>query len=182
MTNKNIVVQYAHFEVEPFESDSLECDRVNTSRQVNSGQNDVCFVPEKSVFEHWISTTLAQIAETGSVCLRIVGRDEMLALNGRYRGKYTATNVLSFPANPAEVEVSPALDAILGDIAICADIVCAQAGEQNKPEVNHWAHMTVHGVLHLAGYDHQTDGETKNMEALEVEILKSFNFPDPYYE
>jgi probable rRNA maturation factor len=110
------------------------------------------------------------------VCIRVVGQAASRRLNAGYRGRDKATNVLSFPAAPIERE----LGGLLGDLVICAPVVAAEAREQRKTLTEHWAHMIVHGVLHLHGYDHETAGEARAMERLEVEILRGFGYHDPY--
>lgn len=126
-----------------------------------------------------------------SLSIRIVSSDESQALNLQYRGKERPTNVLSFPFEfPAELppemmaELMPdeALpEAMLGDLAICADVVKSEAQQQNKKLHDHWAHMVVHGCLHLLGYDHIKDQEAEVMEALEVSILSKLKISDPYH-
>src|SRR5690606_500913 len=108
--------------------------------------------------------------------IRIVDRDEIQALNAQYRHKNTPTNVLSFPC-----ELPPAVDVpLLGDIVICAQVVQEEAAAQHKAELSHWAHMVVHGTLHLLGYDHMDDAEANEMESLEIEILNTLGFANPY--
>jgi len=103
---------------------------------------------------------------------------ESQALNRRFRGKDRPTNVLSFPADlPPELELP-----LLGDLVVCREVVEAEAAEQGKPAEAHWAHMVVHGTLHLLGYDHETAEGAEAMEALEAEILSEFGWPDPYQE
>ncbi|WP_136680382.1 rRNA maturation RNase YbeY [Neptunomonas sp. XY-337] len=127
-------------------------------------------------FEQWVSCALTGRKTEGEVCICIVSPEESQQLNNDYRGKDKPTNVLSFPFEaPPEVPVS-----LLGDLAICADVVASEAQEQGKPLRNHWAHMTIHGVLHLIGYDHIKDADAEAMEALEVEILASLDIPNPY--
>ena len=111
-----------------------------------------------------------------TVCIRIVGTAASRRLNAGYRGKDKPTNVLSFPAAPVERE----LDGSLGDLVICVPVVAAEAREQRKARAEHWAHMVVHGVLHLHGYDHVTARQARVMEGLEVEILRGFGYQDPY--
>jgi len=111
-----------------------------------------------------------------TVCIRIVGAAASRRLNAGYRGKDKPTNVLSFPSAPVERE----LDGSLGDLVICAPVVAAEAREQRKARAEHWAHMVVHGVLHLHGYDHETARQARVMEGLEVEILRGFGYQDPY--
>jgi probable rRNA maturation factor len=111
-----------------------------------------------------------------SLCVRVVGAAESRRLNAGYRGKDRPTNVLSFPASPAERTFGGAL----GDLLVCAPVVAREAREQHKPPVAHWAHMIVHGTLHLLGYDHEVSRAARRMEALEVEILRGFRYHDPY--
>jgi len=115
-------------------------------------------------------------AAQAGVCIRIVGAAASRRLNAGFRGKDKPTNVLSFPAAPIERE----LDGALGDLVICAPVVAAEAREQGKTLAGHWAHMVVHGVLHLHGYDHGTARDARAMEGLEVEILRGFGYHDPY--
>jgi len=115
-------------------------------------------------------------AAAGGLCIRVVGAAASRRLNREYRGKDKPTNVLSFPASPAERELAGSL----GDLAICAAVVAAEAREQGKAPRAHWAHMVVHGVLHLHGYDHQSARDARRMEGLEVEILRGFGYQNPY--
>lgn len=108
-------------------------------------------------------------------CIRIVDAAESEALNRSYRGKNQPTNVLSFPA---ELDI-PGVD-VLGDIVICAPVVIAEAAEQAKTVHDHFAHMVVHGMCHLHGYDHEQEEEAQVMESLEVEVLAGFGITDPY--
>ena len=113
--------------------------------------------------------------------IKCVSDDEIKALNNTYRSKDKPTNVLSFPNNPDEDE--PLGDGELryiGDIAISLDTIEREAAEQNKAITDHFAHMTLHGYLHLLGYDHETDVEAAEMEALEIAILAKFNIKNPY--
>jgi probable rRNA maturation factor len=111
-----------------------------------------------------------------SVCIRIVGRAESRRLNREFRGKDRPTNVLSFPASSDE----RALGGSLGDLVVCAPVVAAEAREQGKERAAHWAHMVVHGMLHLHGLHHGTRREAAAMERLEVEILRGFGYQNPY--
>jgi probable rRNA maturation factor len=111
-----------------------------------------------------------------TVCIRVVGATASRRLNAGYRGKDTPTNVLSFPSALIERE----LGGSLGDLVICAPVVAVEAREQRKARAEHWAHMVVHGVLHLHGYDHETVRQARVMEGLEVEILRGFGYQDPY--
>lgn len=109
------------------------------------------------------------------LCIRIVDADESAALNQRYRGKAGPTNVLSFPCASGVPELN-----LLGDLVICAPVVAGEAQTQGKTEAAHWAHMVVHGVLHLLGYDHIGDHDALIMETRERAILARLGFPDPY--
>ena len=114
----------------------------------------------------------------GELTVRIVDAPEATELNARYRGVDRPTNVLSFPFDtPAGVDV-----ALLGDVVICAPVVAREASEQGKTPEAHFAHMVVHGILHLAGYDHEHASEAQRMEALERGVLASLGYPDPYRE
>mgnify|MGYP001574642686 FL=1 len=137
--------------------------------------------PATTEVEPWVAraVSLAGVDGPAEVSVRIVEAGEMHALNREYRGKDKPTNVLSFPAG--EVEGLPAdVPRLLGDIVICAEVVRAEAAEQGKDVADHWAHMLVHGTLHLLGHDHETDAEAVEMEALEARILSNFGVPDPY--
>ncbi len=136
-------------------------------------------VPHASKLRAWASAALP--AGSGVVCVRVVGSAESRKLNRRWRGKDKPTNVLSFPYSGAyALAPSRSPDFELGDIVICAPVVAREAREQGKPLNAHWAHMLVHGVLHLCGYDHVKSRDAKRMEALEVKILSRFGYQDPY--
>jgi probable rRNA maturation factor len=137
-------------------------------------------VPRADKLRMWADKTLS--SSHHSLCIRIVGNTESRKLNRRWRGKDKPTNVLSFPFSnfPASVQRPAASCLFLGDVVICAPIVAREAREQGKPLRAHWAHMVVHGVLHLQGYDHVNNRDAKRMEAREVEILFGFGYQDPY--
>ncbi len=140
-------------------------------------------IPPPDQIRRWVSSTLDIVrpdaAKPVDVSVRIVGRDEIRALNRDYRHRDTATNVLSFPTGDiAGLPESESL--MLGDIVVCAPVVAAEAEEQHKSVVDHWAHMLVHGTLHLLGHDHEHDDDAVDMEALEVSILSGFGIADPY--
>lgn len=135
-------------------------------------------VPSGKDIRHWITTALTGRTpqEQVEVSVRLVGDTEMAQLNETYRGKKGPTNVLSFPADlPPELNLP-----LLGDIVICAPVVAAEAAQQGKNPTAHWAHMTVHGTLHLLGYDHIEEEEAAIMEALESAILRQLNYSCPY--
>ncbi|GLQ93214.1 rRNA maturation RNase YbeY [Dyella acidisoli] len=135
-------------------------------------------VPAPVSFRRWVEAALAgaRRRQAAELSIRIVGTREGRTLNRTYRDKDYATNVLSFPTDlPAGVRLP-----LLGDIAICAPVVRREATEQGKPAADHWAHLTVHGVLHLLGYDHIVEAEAVRMEALETRILKGLGISNPY--
>ena len=132
--------------------------------------------PEEEDLRNWIRAALSNRRQDTEISVRLVGIEEMSRLNLTYRGEPGATNVLSFPAGlPAEFELP-----LLGDIVICAPIVQREAAEQGKAPDAHWAHMAVHGTLHLLGFDHLKDEEAEVMEALETAILAKLHYPCPY--
>jgi probable rRNA maturation factor len=135
-------------------------------------------VPAAASFRRWVEAALrgARRRKSTELAIRIVDTDEGRALNRDYRGKDYATNVLSFPA---ELPPGVALP-LIGDLAICAPVVAREAAEQGKPLRYHWAHLTVHGVLHLLGHDHIEEAQAEAMEALETRILAGLDIPDPY--
>ena len=134
--------------------------------------------PEEGDIRSWIAAALAGGARTADseICVRLVDRDEMSKLNRDYRAKEGPTNVLSFPSDlPTELELP-----LLGDIVICAPVVRTEAEQQHKSLRAHWAHLTVHGTLHLLGYDHIEEHQAVAMETLETHILEQLNFACPY--
>jgi probable rRNA maturation factor len=135
-------------------------------------------VPPAPDLKRWARSALGH-GVRGELTVRIVGEEESARLNVRYRGKQGPTNVLSFPAGvPASAESDEVLP--FGDLVICADVVEREAREQGKPLAAHWAHMVVHGALHLMGYDHETAREARVMERRERALLAALGFPDPY--
>lgn len=138
-------------------------------------------LPTESQFQHWINHALTHQAQTADypeteITIRIVDEAESHELNLTYRGKDKPTNVLSFPFEVPEGIELP----LLGDLVICRQVVEKEAAEQQKPLDAHWAHLAIHGTLHLLGYDHLTDDEAEEMESLETEIMLSLGFDDPY--
>ena len=140
-------------------------------------------IPPAAKFQAWVAEAVGQSGRAPAgdteVAVRVVGADEMQTLNRLYRDKDSATNVLSFPAGDME-GLPPGAPRLLGDVVVCATVVAAEAGEQGKALADHWAHMIVHGTLHLLGFDHETDAEAAEMEALEARILASQSVMDPY--
>lgn len=136
-------------------------------------------LPGHDLIYQWVETACLQIDVCpAEVLVRLVDKEESQMLNNQYRGRDKPTNVLSFCA-----DVPDYIDGCeLGDIVICADVVQLEAEQQGKQIMAHWAHMVVHGVLHLNGYDHQNDTEAEQMEKIETKILDKLGFPDPYNE
>ncbi|REG84248.1 rRNA maturation RNase YbeY [Marinomonas pollencensis] len=133
-------------------------------------------LPSEEDFSRWVTAALPTIGDEFEVTIRLVDEAESQSLNNEYRGKDKPTNVLSFPFEaPMDLEVP-----LLGDLVICTQVVNQEAKEQQKPLLHHWAHLTIHGILHLRGYDHINDDEAEEMEALEVQLLASLAIPDPY--
>lgn len=142
-------------------------------------QREVEALPEDQELLKWVNETLIfENHGDTELTIRIVDEKESAELNEQYRHKTGSTNVLSFPFEmPAEVDLN-----LLGDLIICAEVVKQQAKEQKKQEIAHWAHMVVHGTLHLLGYDHQTDIDANIMETKETIILSQLGYSDPYRE
>lgn len=133
-------------------------------------------VPSVAEFKRCVAAALAGRLERGEVLVRVVDETESAELNRAYRGKDRPTNVLSFPFEPPPGVPS----ALLGDLIICAGVVRREAREQGKSARDHWAHMVVHGCLHLLRFDHETDQEAERMENLEVDILAGLGIDNPY--
>ena len=133
-------------------------------------------LPTAEQIEQWATAAVQPQSDEVEMTVRIVDEAESHALNLNYRGKDRPTNVLSFPFEcPDEVELP-----LLGDLVICRQVVEREAQEQDKPVIAHWAHMVVHGSLHLLGYDHIEDDEAEEMESLETQIMTGLGFADPY--
>jgi probable rRNA maturation factor len=137
-------------------------------------------IPSTSSFRRWVDHALRGRLPEAELSIRIVDEQESQALNSQYRNKDKPTNVLSFPFEMPEGIPTDALNHLLGDLIICAPVVEQEANEQTKDLQNHWAHMVIHGTLHLLGYDHINDEEADEMEQLERDILTVMNIPDPY--
>jgi probable rRNA maturation factor len=142
----------------------------------SSGKN----LPQPDQFERWLIQALAGYRDHVSVCIRLVDEDESQSLNRDYRGKDKPTNVLSFP-----FELPPGVDdaeaqALLGDLVICVPVVQREAAEQGKTEPQHWAHLVIHGALHLLGFDHIEPEDAEVMENIERRVLADLGLPDPY--
>ncbi len=143
-------------------------------------------LPKAEAFKQWAASTLRALGQSvdAELTIRLVDNEEIQQLNRDYRGKDKPTNVLSFPFEPYDVLVAYAGDVadlnLLGDIVIAPAVIEAEAQAQQKPLIHHYAHMTIHGVLHLLGYDHIQDDEAEEMEALEIRILSGLGIENPY--
>ena len=158
---------------------------------VDAAGADAVATPSSTEFEHWIDAALARASDDSAVPLdvgsvleisvQLVSEEVMKGLNDQYRHHDRPTNVLSFPSGlPALSRAGePALQ-VLGDIVLCAAVIAAEAQEQYKPVTDHWAHMTIHGLLHLLGHDHRDDEQAARMEALEVGTLACLSIDNPY--
>ena len=144
----------------------------NVSNRLNLSVQYVCNregLPLRTDFVRWAR---AALVGGGEITIRLVDAEEGQELNAEYRGKDYATNVLSFPYDTEPV--------VVGDLVICPSVVAREAAEQNKPLAAHYAHLTVHGMLHLQGWDHDNDDDAEAMENEEKEILAALGYPDPY--
>ncbi|MDQ3494056.1 MAG: rRNA maturation RNase YbeY [Pseudomonadota bacterium] len=141
-------------------------------------------LPAAVSFRKWVAAALHGRIREADLAIRLVDAREGRALNRHYRGKDSATNVLSFPAEMAEgVKLPKGVKMpLLGDVVLCAPVIAREAREQHKPLAAHYAHLTVHGTLHLLGWDHGDDREAECMEQLEREILAGLGIGDPYLE
>ena len=133
-------------------------------------------LPPKKQLKMWAALALNEVKQESEVTLRIVDKPEIQSLNLQFRGKDKPTNVLSFPYDIIP-EISPTL---LGDIVLCAPVILEEATQQKKTNEAHWAHMVIHGCLHLLGYDHVTPELAGIMEPLEITLLQQAGFPNPY--
>jgi len=156
--------------------------RVEVQRGVRS------WAPHAREIATWAGMALGRSAARGELGVRVVGATESRRLNARYRGKDKPTNVLSFPPAPLpEVPGQPPArgrqgreSRPLGDLVICAQVVRSEAREQRKPLKAHWAHLVVHGALHLIGYDHEREAQARRMERREIMVLRRLGFANPY--
>jgi probable rRNA maturation factor len=150
--------------------------------------SDCSDIPAQEDFQLWLDTLLCyQQLENKEITVRIVDDAEIHQLNQQYRGKDTVTNVLSFPFEmpelvlPEGIEMDESISNFLGDIVISAQVVKQESKQQNKLLKHHWAHMLIHGTLHLLGYDHIEEQEAEEMESIEIAILQKLAIDDPYH-
>jgi len=134
--------------------------------------------PSEAEIQLWVDTALEEIERDTEIVVRIVDESESAELNEQYRHKQGATNILSFP-----VEIPEGIDLnLLGDLVICAPVLEQEALQQNKILTHHWAHIIIHGALHLLGYDHLEDQQAEEMESKEIALLQKLNIPNPYQQ
>lgn len=162
--------------IDHMNADLVNANLVNVDLEVQRATTSAT-TPDDEHFQVWAETALERDC---TLAIRIVDEEEGRRFNREYRGKDYATNVLSFPSElpaglPSEIKQSQ-----LGDLLICAPVVAREAKEQGKPEADHWAHLTIHGVLHLIGYDHERSADALVMETLETKILAKMGIPGPY--
>ncbi len=165
--------------IEPMNADLLNID-LEVQRATSSETT-----PDDEPFLLWVERAVAskEKAQGGNkytLVIRIVDKQEARRFNREYRSKDYATNVLSFPSELPEGLPSEIKQSQLGDLLICAPVVACEALEQGKREADHWAHLTIHGTLHLLGHDHEQPQDALAMEALETDILARLNIPNPY--
>jgi probable rRNA maturation factor len=155
-----------------------------TPRVIIQRRSRAAHVPSDAQFRRWAAAAADGSPGGWAITLRIVGEVAARRFNARYRAQDRATNVLSFRAELPETILASLEEASetrpLGDIVMCAPLVQSEARQQGKPVAAHWAHLVVHGVLHLLGYDHEHAGEARAMEAREAGVLAALGLPDPY--
>lgn len=149
---------------------TLRAPTVEVTRRVRA------WVPSRAAFARWAAAALGRRGAGRELAVRIVAPAESRRLNAAWRGRDRPTNVLSFPVAGLETGATRPL----GDLVICAAVVRAEARAQGKPLVAHWAHLVVHGVLHLIGYDHEHEADARRMERREIAVLRRLGFPNPY--
>ena len=137
-------------------------------------------LPTEAEFRRWVGAAIGGRRPAAEVSIRVVSAAEMRSLNRRWRGMDRPTNVLAFPAELPDSLPENLGPPLLGDIVLCRDLVLEEAGAQGKSADAHWAHLTVHGALHLIGYDHGNPEEAEIMESIERETLSGLGYPDPY--
>jgi len=133
-------------------------------------------LPEEGLIKKWVNSSLNGYIENAELTIRIVDNAEGAQLNEKWRNAQGPTNVLSFPYS----DLNETTKSIQGDIVICAPVILREAAEQKKSVDAHWAHIIVHGILHLQGYDHNNENDANEMESLETSILGKLKIPDPY--
>lgn len=146
---------------------------------IQNASSDPLLVSEDEI-TRWVEQTLQKEVESAELTVRFVDEDEIMQLNNTYRKQNKTTNVLAFPSNlPDGITLDYPL---LGDIIVCPKVLMQESEEQNKPLVAHWAHIIIHGVLHLLGYDHMKDEDARTMQQQEIAVLAHFQYANPYNE
>ena len=148
----------------------LQCVYLKNDDEIGS-------IPSIEQFKRWVESSLVSSFTELEQTVRVVSEAESQSLNSQYRGKDQPTNVLSFPSDSQYLDYE-----CLGDLVICAPVIELEALEQGKPHEAHWAHMVVHGMLHLQGFDHQNDQDADEMETLEIKVLSTLGLTNPYNE
>lgn len=147
-------------------------------RVVIQDASEAGYFPDRFLIQRWVNLVLKDFPEQTEICIRMVGPRESQLLNNRYRNRDKPTNILSFTSTiPSSVQLERVL---LGDLVVCTSIVNQEAKAQKKDNHAHWAHIIMHGVLHLLGYDHIKDDDAHVMESLEIKLLAELGYPDPY--
>jgi len=141
-------------------------------------ESESLLIPEQKLFKYWLDAVLKNDNQDSEIVIRIVDENEMIQFNEQYRNKKGTTNILSFPFEVPEGVESQ----LLGDLLVCAPVVEQEAGQQNKKLEQHWAHLIIHGILHLLGYNHIEEMEAEEMEAIEINILSTIGINNPYQE
>ncbi len=165
----------------PKASPMTRANRPRAGVQVDVQKRVRAWAPRRADIASWASEALGRRAANGELSVRLVGRPESRKLNAHYRGKDYATNVLSFPASAfAGASATSGTTQPLGDLVICPAVLRVEALEQRKTLRAHWAHLVVHGSLHLIGYDHERDADARRMERREIAVLRRLGFTNPY--
>lgn len=135
------------------------------------------FIPSRYYFQRWVDNTLINRTPLSEITIRLVGKKESTTLNETFRHKKGPTNILSFSFEPPPGVYSP----LLGDLAIYAALVNKEARQQQKTPLAHWAHLVIHGCLHLLNYDHENEKDADTMETLEIQLLQELGYANPYF-
>ncbi|MCZ6501491.1 MAG: rRNA maturation RNase YbeY [Gammaproteobacteria bacterium] len=142
---------------------------------------DRTHLPNEELIRHWVNVSLGELVERDvELCLRIVDTGEIQSLNQQYRRKDKPTNVLSFPNDCIDGCVDENGRVLLGDIVICKEVVVSESTTQEKSVEAHFAHLLIHGLLHLQGHDHSVDDQANKMEAIEIDLMKNLGYGNPY--
>ena len=133
-------------------------------------------LPSTQQFQQWVDTVLSDQSQHSEIVIRLIDEAEMISFNQQYRHKTGSTNILSFPFDAPE----PIESDLLGDLLICPAVIEIEAQQQHKQLTHHWAHIVIHGLLHLLGYDHINDTDATEMESLEIKLLQKITINNPY--